>query len=319
MISSRLGMPPSFPWLVPSSSILRGPRYYPDHYALLKSRVIGTGFASLDLIDVSLANTLRSAGEVTVALDHHQENRPNRPLLTDLVNAANQTHHELLSIGSGMPPYPTRTDYLREICRLAGLIYSDIVLFPLPPTTKVRPRLAGDLRSAVDRYEQLEGARTSHNYLAHSTGDQSLLLIWALMLGGLATLHTLEHGYFIGKLRDHIRMLPYANNWPAFSDLLNTYLWWDYIFKEPASMLWIEVVRGLNENRPSESGESSYHPESSPTSLPIHSYQRCATIEPYGLPTPGSSEQSPQPEQVLQWEPIWSLPKDAYLVNWVWC
>src|ERR1700761_7335940 len=150
MLSSRLGMPPSFPWLRSFPPILNGPRYHPDHQAFIMSRVMGSGFKQLDSIDVSLASVLRDAGDITVALDHYQECRPNAPHLSDLINAANETHHRLLSIAANMPPYPSSLDLLRNMCRLAGLIYSDLVLFPLPPTTGARPRLAGELRLAMD-------------------------------------------------------------------------------------------------------------------------------------------------------------------------
>jgi hypothetical protein len=319
MISSRLGVQPSFPWLRPSLPILQGPRYHPDHHAIAISRVIGTGFKQLDSIDLRLANILRDAGEITVALDHYQECRPNAPRLSDLVNAANETHHKLLSIGVNMPPYPSRLDFLCDMCRLAGLIYSDMVLFSLPPTTGVRPRLAAELRAAMDQFEKFEAGRLVNDYYGNAVGDHNLLVMWALILGGLASLNTSEKPYFVQKLREYVERVPYVSEWRAFSELMGTYLWWDYLFEEPASGLWMEVVQlpGLH-HRPS--GESLYQPSSSPTSIPVHSHPRATATElgTYGLPTPSSSEQSPQPAPNLQWEPIWSLPRDATLVHWVW-
>ena len=316
MISSRLGALPSFPWLFPSPSILQGPRYQPDHLALVKARVIGTGFKQLDSVDVNLANILRNSGEITVALDHYQECRPNAPRLTDLVNAANETHHKLLNLRADIPPYPSRLDFLRDICRLAGLIYSDVVLFPLPPTTGVRPRLAEQLRSAVEQFEKIEPAGSAQEYYGH---DHNLLVMWALTLGALASLNTPEKVYFVEKLRGYVDRVPYVSEWRAFSDILGTYLWWDYIFEEPGQSLWMEVIPGPSlHHRTSDS--SLYQRSSPPISIPIHSHQPTTATElgTYGLPTPSSSEQSPQTGPHLQWEPIWTLPNNSYLVNWVW-
>ncbi|ETI20966.1 hypothetical protein G647_07309 [Cladophialophora carrionii CBS 160.54] len=318
MISSRLGIQPSFPWLRPSLPILKGPRYQPDHQAIAISRVIGTGFRQLDSIDLRLANILRDAGEITVALDHYQECRPNAPRLSDLINAANETHHKLLSIGVNMPPYPSKLDFLCDMCRLAGLIYSDFVLFSLPTTTQVRPRLGAQLRAAVEQFEKFEAGRSATTYYGHDVGDHNILVMWALILGGLASLNTPEKPYFVQKLREYVERVPYVSEWRAFSELMGTYLWWDYIFEEPGSGLWTEVVQSPSlHHRPS--GDSLYKHSASPTSIPIHTHHRTPATElgTYGLPTPSSSEQSPQPAN-LQWEPIWTLPRDASLVHWVW-
>ena len=285
---------------------------------MLMSRIIGTGFRRLDSIDVNLASVLRDAGDITVALDHYQECRPNAPPLTDLLNAANETHHKLLCIGANMPPYPQKADYLRNMCRLAGLIYSDVVLFPLPVTTGARPRLAGELRLAMDEFDKLGAHSPVVDNEGHATGDDHLLVMWTLVLGGLASLDTPDKQYFVQKLREYVERVPYVSEWRAFSELMDSYLWWNYILEEPASGLWMEVVPLPSlHHRPS--GDSLHLHSSSPTAIPIHANQRDTTeIGAYGLPTPSSSEQSPQPGPYIQWEPIWTIPRDASLVHWEW-
>lgn len=320
MISSRIGAPPSFPWLPTPVSILKGPRYQPDHYALRKSTIIGSGFKHLDSIDAGLANILRAAGEITVALDHYQECRPNAPRLADLVNAANETQHKLLGVAPRMLHGPTRVDILPHICCVGGLIYNDLVLFPLPPTTQVRPRLAKELRTAMETFDRFEADETTHEYLNNDFGDLNLMVMWALMMGALAALNTPDdYSFFIIKLQHYVRRAPHLSEWQAFSNVMETYLWWNYIFDENATRLWTEVVQAPELRRSSESGESLYV-GSSPTTLPIHSANRGSATElgNYGLPTPGSSEQSPQAAPVVQWAPIWSLPKDAFLLSVVW-
>jgi hypothetical protein len=171
----------------------------------------------------------------------------------------------------------------------------------------------------MDQFEKFEAGRLVNDYYGNAVGDHNVLVMWALILGGLASLNTSEKPYFVQKLREYVERVPYVSEWRAFSELMGTYLWWDYLFEEPASGLWMEVVQlpGLH-HRPS--GESLYQPSSSPTSIPVHSHPRATATElgTYGLPTPSSSEQSPQPAPNLQWEPIWSLPRDATLVHWVW-
>ncbi|KIX92918.1 uncharacterized protein Z520_11394 [Fonsecaea multimorphosa CBS 102226] len=245
MVSSRLNMSPSFPWVLPTTSILHGPKYQPDHEAVMMSMVIGTGFRQIDPIAMDLANALRAAGEVTVALDHYVQRRPNPPIMADIVNAANQTHHRLASLGPRITMDPQKTDYLWNLCRVAGLIYSDLVLLPLPPTTGVRPRLAGELRLAMESFEVFEAEETAYIVPGTTAEDYTCLVLWALMMGGLAALNTPHKGYFVRKMQEYVLRWPYIIEWGAYTSLMATYLWWDHIFAEPVAMLWTEVTLSL--------------------------------------------------------------------------
>lgn len=241
MLSSRLGIQPSFPWLYAPVRVLDLATYSPDQDAVLMSLVIATGFTQLDAVDLRLANLLREAGEVTVALDHYQQGRLNAPVLTDIVNAANSVQHRLLSMVPSSPLELHSNDFLRNMCRLAALIYSDLVLYPLPPSTEARPRLAKELSIAMEKFEVFkceEVAQTDDP----SDGDQyTNLVIWILMLGAFASTSTATSPFFINKLREYIARIPYLSDWPSFSNLMATYLWWEYIFAEPAAALWMEV------------------------------------------------------------------------------
>ena len=73
---------------------------------------------------------------------------------------------QFLNIGAGLPTYSSNLDLLHDMRRLAGLIYSDVVLFPLPPTTGVRPRLAVQLHSAMKQYANAETMRSNFEYMA---------------------------------------------------------------------------------------------------------------------------------------------------------
>ncbi|KIW98010.1 uncharacterized protein Z519_01594 [Cladophialophora bantiana CBS 173.52] len=306
MVSSRLGMTPSFPWVLPPFSILKGPTYQPDQDAIMMSMVIGTGFRQLDPIGMGLANALRAAGEVTVALDHYQQGRPNPPNLIDIVNAANETHHKLSGLGPKMPLNPQRTDYLWNVCRVAGLIYSDLVLFPLPPTAGVRPRLAGELLLAMENFEVFQAEEAACLDQGTDMEDYTRLLLWALTLGGLASLNTPNKPYFVQKLQEYVVRWPYISDWHAYINLMATYLWWDYILEEPAAQIWTEVT--LSPTDLSHQGSVFARPNRNPSPsdwIPIPPVQQ--NISPdfhrpprHGMPTPSSSEQSPHPPGNVQ-------------------
>ncbi|OAP64808.1 hypothetical protein AYL99_00780 [Fonsecaea erecta] len=245
MVSSRLGVQPSFPWLLPGPSILNKPGYQPDHNAVMMSMVIGTGFGQLDPIDVDLANALRAAAEVTVALDHYQQRRPKAPSLADIVFAANEAHHKLASFRPRVTLDPHKTEYLWDLCRVAGLIYSDLVLFPMPYTTDVRARLAGELRLYVEHFEVFQTEEVISLDQDTKTEDYTCLVLWALTLGGLAALNTPHKQYFVRKMQEYVFRWPYATEWDAYTSLMATYLWWDCIFIQPVAKLWTEATLPL--------------------------------------------------------------------------
>ena len=277
----------------------------------MMANVIGSGFDQLDPIDAELANVLKDAGDITVALDHYQRGRPNAPSLTDLVNAANETHHKLLSIKPNISaepsPSPSSLDCLRNACRLAGLIYSDMVLFPLPPTTEVRPRLARELRLVLEKFEILQAAETAqHDY---GNQDCNLLVLWVLTLGGLASLNTPNRPYFLQKLQEYIGRTPYVTDCNVFSNFMAMYLWWDYIFDEPARRLWADAAllpSPLSDARDElyVPNQSFYLRQSPWISVPLVCRRRDTTDSgTYGLPTPDSSEYSPPPPAIIQRTP----------------
>ncbi|OAG41520.1 hypothetical protein AYO21_04222 [Fonsecaea monophora] len=298
MVSTKLGMPPSFPWMFPTPSILMGPKYQPDHKAAMMSMVIGTGFAQLDQIDMDLAIALRTAGEITVALDHYRERRPNAPDLTDIVNAANATHHKLLSLRPRITLDPQQTDYLWNLCRVSGLIYSDLVLFPLPPTTGVKPRLAGELRLAIDNFEIFRAEETAYIDQRIETEGYICLVLWALTLGSLAALNTPHRRYFVQKMQEYIVRWPYIISWDAYTSLMATHLWWDYIFADPVAELWNEITLFLTDmaHQSQRSVFTQSTPDRSPsttdvmTILPLQ--QKNATdfqhMAGHGIPTSSS-------------------------------
>ncbi|KIW34175.1 uncharacterized protein PV07_00970 [Cladophialophora immunda] len=292
MVSSRLGMPPSFPWVLPTFSILKGPKYQPDHDAVMMSMVVGTGFKQLDPIGMELANALRAVGDVTVALDHYQERRPNGPNLTDIVNAANEAHHKLSSLRPRITLDPQKADYLWNLCRVAGLIYSDLVLFPLPPTTGARPRMAGELRVAMENFEVFQAEETAHLDQSTKTEDYTCLVMWALMLGGLAALNTPHKRYFVQKMQEYVVRWPYATDWTAYTSLMATYLWWDYIFAEPVAKLWTEVTLSVTDMPPQDSLFTHHNDDPSPSDgTPVLQTQQnnATSLHPLtGIPTPSS-------------------------------
>ena len=123
-----------------------------DMGALELSRTLGQGFRILlqNGLQKDLHETLESISEITVALDHYQRGGRYAPSLSDIIAARTITQHRLLSLAPPSSGIPQPDECIYNATRVAALIYSDMVLFPLPPQTGVKQKLTDMLRPALD-------------------------------------------------------------------------------------------------------------------------------------------------------------------------
>lgn len=130
--------------------------------------------------------------------------------------------HRLCSID------PTSLDHLNlsgvqhELCRLSAFVYSDLVLFPIPEPTSIRPPLLYELGRCLDKYE--------HVGEAVSTSAAPDFLAWVVLLAAAAsTANPVFHSQYVKRLRDLLCKDPRLSNWEFYKGLVRRYIWWDYL------------------------------------------------------------------------------------------
>src|ERR1700761_8290392 len=184
-------MRPAFPWRNPIQSLVVQGKHILDAAAIDLDSKLAAGFAYLrhSPAGQQLVAVLDAYSEITVTLDHVVRGGPTAPELVDLMQIRNYTQHRLLS------QLPNPLDLSDpELCvhhaiRLATLIFSDMVIFPLPPTQGVKPRLALMLR------QTLEACILLRCWELHSQ-----VLLWALTLGAIAASYTAQRPWYIDQL-----------------------------------------------------------------------------------------------------------------------
>ena len=87
----------------------------------------------------------------------------------------NWTQHRLLSLPKSPSQVPRHERCLLELCRLGMLLFSNLVIYPLPPAAGVGSKLSLDLRKTID-------CITIHD-LWPVYPD---LLLWSTMLGAIS-------------------------------------------------------------------------------------------------------------------------------------
>jgi hypothetical protein len=238
---------------------------------------------------LKLLDTLVLARVVTAALDYYVHDQPKNTASTatttsttnpsrsrspathllpvtmqSLTHARNAIHHALISLPAANGLWGVQYA-LYDVSRISALIYSDLVLFPLPAETGVRGRYAALLRAAMDCVTLHAGWR-----------EEGLLLLWGCVLGGVAAAKVTtsvtakddggpadcglrtgirEREWFIRKTRMCAEMLGVGldkgveEGWEEVKTKVCTrYLWWAKVCDPVGKGVWEEVV-ALEETR----------------------------------------------------------------------
>ena len=235
--ASKYACRPNFAWRHPIVSLVIDGKHVLDSTAIDMNSDIGAGFRYLrhtpggpQLLDV-----IDAYSEVTVALDHHVRGGPTAPELVDLMEVRNSTQHRLLS------QIPNPLDLsdpglcVHHAVRLATLIFSEMVILPLPPTQGVKPRLALMLQQTLEACHLLR-CWELHNQV----------LLWALTLGAIAASYTAQRSWYIDQLLQETSLMQ-IEDWFALEATCCRFLWWKPICSEPLRWVWNEMISPIDE------------------------------------------------------------------------
>lgn len=120
-------------------------------------------------------------------------------------------------------------------CRLATLIFSDMAIFPLPPTQAIKHRLAARLRYT------LQACSIACNWDLHA-----YVLLWATTLGAIAATYTCDRGWYVERMVEHVEYLG-IEHWPNLSSVCSRFLWWKPVCGEPTEKLWAEMFPAIKD------------------------------------------------------------------------
>lgn len=183
--------------------------------------------------------------EITTALDHFCRGSEGAPKSLDaLLNTCDWAAYEFLSFRpdkQGLRPMapdgeildPSPAALLREICRLSGLLYVDMVILPLPPHSGIKARLSKGILRLLKMFERVHGSEDL---------GVTDFLTWATFLGAIATRFTRLQPHY----RDRIAMIAQTTSWDDVLKRLRRYLWFGPVCDPPAVEIWVEACQGTN-------------------------------------------------------------------------
>lgn len=164
----------------------------------------------------------------------------------DLLRTRNVLQHRLLSLPR-REFMLARDHSIYEACRLAALVFSDMVLFPLPTVTSVRPRIMGMLRRAIEKWMSLQRDIGADNDNIEDYKDRKAieekedhLLLWITTMGALAAATSAEEAmkaWFSESLSRCSARLG-ITCWNETRRILKRHLWYDGVCDSPGQVIW---------------------------------------------------------------------------------
>lgn len=137
----------------------------------------------------------------------------------------------------------SRAPSLYECCRLTALIFSVAVIFPTTNQFSVLQRLVRELKA------ELEGM--DMNIIPP---DALNVLLWTLVLGGVAALGKPERLWFTLQLKIVGEARLKLDSWKSVEQILETFLWLRSACSPGGRQLWHEVMSLQKESRLSSMG-----------------------------------------------------------------
>lgn len=206
--------------------------YIPD-ILRLPLRRLGQGFLGLMAFGITnqSLSAIQTIVDFTAIIDCHCRGVKLIKDPTQFIDKRNAVQHQLISLPSGeeLTEGLIGSPHIYECVRLAMMIYSAAVTFPLPPITGIFHRLAYLLRNVLEKSRAEPHWRSS-----------SRPLLWILVMGGIAAFGTIERSWYVRSLAAVLSAMK-LSAWKQVSDEMGHYLWLESACDSAGRLLWIEV------------------------------------------------------------------------------
>jgi hypothetical protein len=182
-------------------------------------------------INGMLLQNLEGVGAYTLALDYYHQGKPGGLSLGDIARMRWALQQQLLLLPTAQEikgSLSERSFY--ECCRVTLLIFGLAVIFIATSDSYAH------LQTLVTRLKIWLEKLYIHGYGTNSAH----LLLWMLIIGGIAALDKPERPWFVSRLASLIQRLDIT--WDDTQEILEGFLWLESACGAGARELWTEVV-----------------------------------------------------------------------------
>ncbi|EER44707.1 conserved hypothetical protein [Histoplasma capsulatum var. duboisii H88] len=210
-------------------------------------------------IPTALATVLRQIQNYSTVVNLHSQGLLPYLELAVIADRRNWVQYELLSlksihelkeetevVGPSSPTSISQQPYnykIYEPLRLTALIYSMLVIYPLPPAKRPFPRLCRMLKAALVAADigNITPNDSCRNY--HCWTGAAEMLLWVTMLGTMAARNTPSEDWYVERCRDVMRFVG-VRSWEQLKAVMITVMWMDCVCDMGGMAVWLEVGVG---------------------------------------------------------------------------
>ena len=216
-------------------SLLTMGKHIPDTQASLLASEMGSGFRDLGALPRLLRQAHKRAVGATVALDQYERKSFGAALLEDIVEEAELCQRGFQAVGN-MCATSTGWSLLIDCCRLTGLIYCELVLFP---SLKDEDFLSGLISELAMTMETFDFWHLEDDMVA-AVSD---MLLWATVLGAVAEDTLTGSRWFVRRLATLLFGNPRLWDWSFVRTFLCKFLWWQPVCDQAGRKIWVEALK----------------------------------------------------------------------------
>lgn len=159
---------------------------------------------------------IQHACDFTVVVENYVRGRWTPRTSTEIMDQRNYIQHSLMSLPSyralsADEVYVDEVHY--ESARLAVIIYSFLVIFPIPP-------VAGPFETLT----RLLRRESEQHILKHARRARLHIQLWILMMGAIASIGLPCRPWFLSELAVYMKMAK-IDSWQDLQAILQTFLW----------------------------------------------------------------------------------------------
>jgi hypothetical protein len=168
--------------------------------------------------------------DYTLAVHDYVEGTSEAQSLAVIVDERNFVQHSLMSLNHHGETGEVEEEYsLYELCRLAAIIYSLIVVFPLPVTAAPFAKLGLQIKEQISK-------STVHTWW----NEAPQLMLWITVMAAIASIGLSERAWFVSTLDRLIGRLK-MNSWAEMKEHLQRFLWYGSTSDIDGVDLWKEI------------------------------------------------------------------------------
>ncbi|EXJ70312.1 uncharacterized protein A1O5_06380 [Cladophialophora psammophila CBS 110553] len=189
-----------------------------------------------------LLTVIQDICDFTVVVENHASGRWMPRTSPEIIDQRNFVQHKLMSLWSAEELHLTTSttdgifaddDVQYETCRLACIIYSFIVVFPVPP-------VVGPFETLIDRLKRALQATAWKDF----EPPRLRVHLWILVMGAIASIGLPDRPWFLLRVMEVLNEFDDMADWSDLKAFLKTFLWHPRTSDPDGLDIWKAVQQG---------------------------------------------------------------------------